>query len=114
MEDITKRICGRCGQPVDRIKDSYKQVGDQVIHAVCPTSTALNALPTVPAPAGVDDLPVFLTQEEAAKLLRVSTRTIRRKVVSGELPAKRLRGGLTVLIEKKDVLGLLEDAREAP
>ena len=54
---------------------------------------------------------VFLTIEETAKLLRVSVSTIRRYIRNGSLPAKRLKGGQTVLIDERDVLGLLEDAR---
>ena len=53
--------------------------------------------------------PTFLTMDEAAALLRVSKATIRRRIRDGELPAKRLRGGQTVLIEQSDVLALLDD-----
>ena len=114
MEDTTKKICGRCGQVIDRLKDSWKQVGDQVIHAVCPTGEALRTLPRLTAAqAAPSPRRRFLTIEEAAELLRVSDRTIRRRIQSGDLPAKRLKGGQTVLIEEADVLGLLEDAREA-
>ena len=55
----------------------------------------------------------FLTMEEAGELLRVSAQTIRRRIRSGELPAKRLKGGQTVLIDQADVMALLEDVREA-
>jgi excisionase family DNA binding protein len=46
--------------------------------------------------------------DEAAEFLRVSKSTIRNKIRSGELPAKRLKGGQTVLVEVRDVLALLE------
>ena len=52
---------------------------------------------------------IFLTVDQAAQLLHVSKQTIRRRIRDGELPAKRLRGGQTVLIDQKDVLALLED-----
>ena len=135
MEDTPTKNCARCGQPVNRAKDSWNQVGDQITHAVCPTSEAMKALPQVEAggrtpqveagsrtpqveavPAGnLADIGVrslvFLTIEETAKLLRVSASTIRRYIRNGSLPAKRLKGGQTVLIDERDVLGLLEDAR---
>jgi len=120
MEDTPTKNCARCGQPVNRAKDSWNQVGGQVVHAVCPTSEAMKALPVVDAASvtptgnladiGVRSL-VFLTIEETAKLLRVSASTIRRYIRNGSLPAKRLKGGQTVLIDERDVLGLLEDAR---
>ena len=47
--------------------------------------------------------------DEAALLIRVSKPTIRRLIRSGDLPAKRLRNGQTVLIRKQDVLALLDD-----
>ena len=52
---------------------------------------------------------IFLTVDQAAQLLHVSKQTIRQRIRDGELPAKRLRGGQTVLIDQKDVLALLED-----
>ena len=66
--------------------------------------------PDAPLPrVGVGTGPIFLTMDEAAALLRVSKATIRRRIRDGELPAKRLRGGQTVLIEQSDVLALLDD-----
>ena len=50
-----------------------------------------------------------MTMEQAAQILHVSKQTIRRRIRDGELPAKRLQGGQTVLIDQKDVLALLED-----
>ena len=61
--------------------------------------------------------PDFVTITEAAELLRVSDETIRRRMRSGELKAKRLRTGKergrsALLFARADVLGLLEDARD--
>ncbi len=55
----------------------------------------------------------FIRMEDAAKMLSVSVDTIRRRIRSGELPAKRLRGAAdggrqTILIDQADVLALLE------
>ena len=119
------RTCKRCGQPINTQTDSWEMkhsddgkyaVGLQ--HVTCPPSPELQSLPASPplpfpnregsalAP-GVG--PTFLTMDEAAALLRVSKATIRRRIRDGELPAKRLRGGQTVLIEQSDVLALLDD-----
>ena len=38
----------------------------------------------------VEDSPAYVTLEQAAELLQVSTRTIRRLVADGSLPAYRL------------------------
>lgn len=120
------RTCKRCGQPINTQTDSWEMklsddgkyaVGIQ--HVTCPPGPELQNLPltsqpfpnregSAPAP-GVGSAPVFLTMDEAAALLRVSKGTIRNRIKSGVLPAKRLRGGQTVLIDKRDVLALLED-----
>ena len=122
------RTCKRCGQPINTQTDSWEMkhsddgkyaVGLQ--HVTCPPSPELQSLPaSLDSPAspfpnregsalvpGVG--PTFLTMDEAAALLRVSKATIRRRIRDGELPAKRLRGGQTVLIEQSDVLALLDD-----
>jgi len=65
--------------------------------------------PQAPGAKPPQDAPVYLSMDEAALLLRVSKGTIRNRIKSGDLPAKRLKGGQTVLVEKQDVLALLED-----
>lgn len=58
------------------------------------------------------DAPTYLTVQEAADLVRVSTRTIRNRVREGKLMAKKLGSdGRTLLLDQRDVLGLLIDAR---
>ena len=53
----------------------------------------------------------YMTVKEAAALLRVHPRTIGNRIRSRQLPAKKLTGGRTLLIDRRDVLGLLTDAR---
>jgi excisionase family DNA binding protein len=53
----------------------------------------------------------FLTIEEAAALLQLNETTIRTYVRNGKLPAKRVTGGKQVLIEEKNLMALLSDAR---
>lgn len=121
IKKSTARTCKRCGQAINTQTDSWEMkhtddgkyaVGIQ--HVTCPASPELQALPQTP-PSGPPELgrggltPIFLTMDEAAALLRVSKATIRRRIRDGELPAKRLRGGQTVLIEQSDVLALLDD-----
>ena len=127
------RTCKRCGQPINTQTDSWEMkhtddgkyaVGLQ--HVTCPPSPELQSLPAsldspaspfpnregsalVPGVGSEGLTPTFLTMDEAAALLRVSKATIRRRIRDGELPAKRLRGGQTVLIEQSDVLALLDD-----
>ncbi len=126
------RTCKRCGQAINTQTDSWEMkhsddgkyaVGLQ--HVTCPASPELQAVPSSPsspfpnregsalalrvASAAPGVGPTFLTMDEAAALLRVSKATIRRRIRDGELPAKRLRGGQTVLIEQSDVLALLDD-----
>ena len=58
------------------------------------------------------DAPHFLTVQEAAALLRVNPRTIRNRIKEGKLTAKTLgEGGRVMLLDQRDVLGLLTDAR---
>ena len=111
------RRCVRCGQPIHPRKDSWKMKNQDMQHVTCPAPaeapeqkdppTHPQASPTPNAAAGYT--PVFLSMDEAALLLRVSKGTIRNRIKSGDLPAKRLKGGQTVLVEKQDVLALLED-----
>ena len=56
------------------------------------------------------EIPDFLTVKEAAALLRVHTRTIENRIRSRQLPAKKLTGGRILLIDRQDVLALLQDA----
>ena len=112
---IPPRTCRRCGQTIDTQTESWEikhsddgQYATGIQHVTCPTSPELQNLPPVPAPSTAAN-PVFLTMDQAAQLLHVSKQTIRRRIRDGELPAKRLRGGQTVLIDQKDVLALLED-----
>ncbi len=125
IKKSTARTCKRCGQAINTQTDSWEMkhtddgkyaVGIQ--HVTCPASPELQSLPpslsASPLPPagegrGMGAGPIFLTMDEAAALLRVSKATIRRRIRDGELPAKRLRGGQTVLIEQSDVLALLDD-----
>ena len=102
------RTCKRCGQPIHTQTESWEMKhSEDGQHVTCPTSPALESLPAqVP---GAAPHPVFVTMEQAAQILHVSKQTIRRRIRDGELPAKRLKGGQTVLIDQKDVLALLED-----
>lgn len=118
------RPCTRCGQPIDTQRDSWRTgaTSRDIQHTTCPTSPELAALPTVraediaPAPAVqcatearlAPPLPEFLTQSEAAALLRVHINTISNKIKSGELPALRMKGGRSLLLDRRDVLALLE------
>ena len=57
------------------------------------------------------DAPHYLTVQEAADLLRVSSRTIRNRIAAGTLPAKKLSDSRKLLlVDQKDVLALLTDA----
>jgi excisionase family DNA binding protein len=115
IKTTAKRTCKRCGQPINTQTESWEmkhsddgQYATGIQHVTCPTSPALESLPPVPA-SGAAAHPVFVTMEQAAEMIQVSKQTIRRRIRSGELPAKRLKGGQTVLIDQKDVLALLED-----
>ena len=122
------RTCKRCGQPINTQTDSWEmkrsedgQYAVGIQHITCPPGPELQNLPPPDAPlfdregaplaagVGSSDPPVFLTMDEAALLIRVSKQTIRRLIRSGDLPAKRLRNGQTVLIDRRDVLALLEE-----
>jgi len=58
--------------------------------------------------AQLDDYPDVLTTAQAAEILQVSTRTIRRMIDRGALPAFRLAGGRELRIRKADILRGLE------
>ena len=114
---LPARRCHRCGQPIHPRKDSWKMKNQEMQHVTCPAPaeapeqkdppTHPQESPSPNAAAGYT--PVYLSMDEAALLLRVSKGTIRNRIKSGDLPAKRLKGGQTVLVEKQDVLALLED-----
>ena len=112
----TPRTCKRCGQPINTETESWEmkhsedgQYATGIQHTICPASPALESLPAQAQVPGTAPHPVFVTMEQAAQILHVSKQTIRRRIREGELPAKRLKGGQTVLIDQKDVLALLED-----
>ena len=114
----TPRTCKRCGQPINTQTESWEmkhsddgQYATGIQHVTCPTSPTLESLPPTTASSTATSAvhPVFVTMDQAAQLIHVSKQTIRRRIRDGELPAKRLRGGQTVLIDQKDVLALLED-----
>lgn len=112
MEDTPTKNCARCGQPVNRAKDSWRQEGDRIVHAFCPTSPELRDLPAATPIQEADPLQ-FITMAAAAKMLSVSVITIRRRIRAGDLRAYRLRGASeggrqTILINRADILGLLE------
>ena len=108
------RPCTKCGQPVDLLRGSWQTgpTSRDVQHTTCPTSPELAALPSLPAdtrpatPAA--PVPVYMTKAEAAELLRVHLNTISNKIKAGELPALRVKGGRNVLLDRRDVLALLE------
>lgn len=115
-----QKPCTRCGQPVDTQTNSFTLNDGQATHTTCPISPELAALPPAPpenVPSAADAAegrltPVFLTVAEAALLLRLSPQSIRRYIRQGHLPAKRVRGGQIVLIDKTDLLALLEDVKD--
>ena len=120
------RTCKRCGQPINTLTDSWEmqhtddgKYATGLQHVTCPTSPEIQDLPPSPSSpfphregsplaAGVGSAPTFLTMDEAAKIIRVSKDTIRNRIRAGLLPALRLKGGQTVLIDQRDVLALLE------
>ena len=107
------RICGKCGQPVDLQRESWSGTGGSVEHKSCPTSAVIRELPAASAYSGATR-PQFITVAQAAGMLSVSTETIMRRIRTGSLPAKHLRGAAgggrgTILVDQADVLALLED-----
>ena len=111
--------CTHCRRAIDLTGDAWRLLpGGRYEHLACPISPEMKALPPRTPPelgaGGPSDVPLprYLTMDEAADFLRVSKPTIRAKVRRGELPAQRLRGGQTVLVELRDVLALLEPYSE--
>lgn len=60
---------------------------------------------------GVDSGGEFLTVEQAANYLQLSTSSIRSYIRTGKLKAYRIAGLRKVLIHRSDLLALLEPAR---
>jgi excisionase family DNA binding protein len=77
-------------------------------------STALIASPEKPRRrvAGVDDH--FLTVEQVADLLHVSTKTVFNMTRDGRLPARRLPGSRRYLYVRQEILDLLDQTRSGP
>ena len=113
-EALIPRLCSRCGQEISPQRDSWQSTPTGIAHVTCPTSPEMAALPTIsedaaPAAEGpANAQPAYLTKHEAADLLRVHLNTITEKIRTGELPALRMRGGRRVLLDRRDVVGLLE------
>ena len=56
----------------------------------------------------------LLTVEQAASYLQLSTSSIRTYIRGGKLKAFRIAGKRKVLIQRDDLLALLEPARPSP
>ena len=56
----------------------------------------------------MDGQPVFLSVRQAAELISVSQRTIRRYIEQDILPAYRVTGGNTIRIKREDLEALLK------
>jgi excisionase family DNA binding protein len=54
------------------------------------------------------DQPIYLSVRQAADLLSVSSRTIRRYIKQQYLPAYRVAGQPTIRIKREDIESLLE------
>ena len=61
-----------------------------------------------PAPSA-KEIDAYLTIQQAAQLLALSPSTIRARIRTHQLPAKRLKGSQIVRLRRQDVLDLLED-----
>ena len=122
-EALIPRLCPRCSQEISPQRDSWQSTPTGIAHVTCPTSPEMAALLTLepddanaaisedaaPAAEGpANAQPAYLTKHEAAELLRVHLNTITEKIRTGELPALRMRGGRRVLLDRRDVVGLLE------
>lgn len=94
---------------------------DYIHHACRPPAPApapraappppLEAVPAAPGDthsAPSDFLDQYLTLPDAAKLLGVSTATLRRRIKARTLAAYRLAGGQTILVQRAALLNLLE------
>lgn len=51
-------------------------------------------------------LPAWMTEQQAADYTGLSTRTLRKRIADGSLPACRMRNGRGVRIKTDDVLAL--------
>ena len=129
MSNEPKRVCEKCGQPIDLQRESWNGTASSVKHKSCPPSLRQDAAPATrraaSASAVIRELPgasaysgagrpQYITIAQAAGMLSVSAKTITRRIQAGELPAKHLRGASgggrgTILVDQADVLALLED-----
>ena len=104
---VDKGFCPKCGRPVLQTHsfESFSNGGTVIYqHFTCPRSCTPADLPLITAPPSE-----YLTLTEAAHLLRVSKSTLRQRIRRGMLPAKRLRGGQTVLVARQSLQALLDD-----
>lgn len=69
--------------------------------------------PSTPTPPDAPDLDVVLTHSEAARLLRLSTRSLDRMVETGEAPPRIHLTSRRIGYWKRDVLAWLQ-ARTSP
>lgn len=53
----------------------------------------------------------WVTIQEAAEYLGITTATVRRRIASGDLKARRLKGGPSIRLRASDVEALLEPVR---
>ena len=53
----------------------------------------------------------YMTVNQAATLLHVSTATVRRWICQGDLKAHKVKTGRRILIDKADLVGLLRPAK---
>ena len=104
---VDKGFCPKCGRPVLQTHsfESFSNGGTVIYqHFTCPRSCTPADLPLITAPPSE-----YLTLTEGAQLLRVSKSTLRQRIRRGMLPAKRLRGGQTVLVARQSLQSLLDD-----
>jgi len=81
------------------------------IHHACRPPAPAPAPRAAPPPPQVADRGTeaeYLTLPDAAKLLGVSTATLRRRIKTRTLAAYRLAGGQTILVQRAALLNLLE------
>ena len=101
--------CSLCGSKIPEDgwgKHAYCTAdGSRYIHHKCRPAPA----PAPPAGRAAPPEPNadYLTLPDAAKLIGVSASTLRRRIKNGSLPAFRLDGGQTLLIERAALLRLL-------
>lgn len=109
------RTCHVCGKTIP--EDGWGDYAyctpdghDYIHHACDPEPPTLQPAPEpTPAPPGATHSPPdgFLTLKDAAALLDVSVMTLRRRIKDKTLPAFRLAGGQTILVQRAALLKLL-------